>query len=428
MSRESTIAAKRVEATVTNLVMTEPFYASLALQLAITESHGETSTMATDGTRMFYHPDFIAACKDRELRTPVVEEVLHNAMGHRHRAPEAADWETWNRACDQEIRWMLVEENEKAAQRHEAEPFPFPFPEKSLPDPQYRGMAAEAVYGRMMAEKDAQRQQPEGQGQGEGTGEGLNTPGQGQKPSQGQPGQSGGQLPPQPGEDGSWGEFQKPTGSQSERQQEKEQWQQATLQAARLAKGRGNLPSAIAKLVEEIIQPKTDWRQLLRDFMTEITNADWCWSRPNLRYAHTEFILPSLRSEKLGKVFFATDTSGSIFSEPDILAAFQGAKQQVLDELTPTALVDIMCDAEIQKVTEYTPGDVIDKETPGGGGTDFRPVFDHLEKEEETPLCLIFLTDLDGTFPEQDPGYPVLWVTWEKPREVPFGTVVKMER
>ena len=207
----------------------------------------------------------------------------------------------------------------------------------------------------------------------------------------------------------------------------KREWEMATIQAARVAKGRGNLPGAIKRLVEEIIQPKADPRAMLRDFMMEIAHDDWCWTHPNVRYADSDLIMPSLRNEKMGKVYFATDTSGSI--DAHVLEVFGGFKQEVLDSMCPTALVDLCCDTQITSEKEYTPGDIISKEALGGGGTDFRPVFERLEKEPETPLVLVYLTDLDGRHYKQDPGYPVLWVTWEKkPREAPFGTVIQIEQ
>lgn len=48
----------------------------------------------------------------------------------------------------------------------------------------------------------------------------------------------------------------------------------------------------------------------------------------------------------------------------------------------------------------------------GGGGTDFRPFFRHVAAELE-PLAatiLVYLTDGEGTFPEQPPSSPALWI------------------
>jgi predicted metal-dependent peptidase len=64
----------------------------------------------------------------------------------------------------------------------------------------------------------------------------------------------------------------------------------------------------------------------------------------------------------------------------------------------------------------------------GGGGTDFRPVFAALE--EEPPVALVYLSDLDGRFPDEAPSFPVLWGQTETYRgwlEAPFGECVRVE-
>jgi predicted metal-dependent peptidase len=74
----------------------------------------------------------------------------------------------------------------------------------------------------------------------------------------------------------------------------------------------------------------------------------------------------------------------------------------------------------------------------GGGGTDFRPVFDiiedprkakehEMEEFDEPPVCVVYLTDLDGSFPAEEPEYPVLWCVppgVNASRKVPFGEIV----
>jgi len=79
---------------------------------------------------------------------------------------------------------------------------------------------------------------------------------------------------------------------------------------------------------------------------------------------------------------------------------------------------------------EYYPGDVIDRNAPGRGGTDFRPVFEEVDTWDEPPAALVYLTDLDGTFPTEEPGYPVLWVSYGtgNRRTPPWGEQVKVEK
>jgi predicted metal-dependent peptidase len=62
----------------------------------------------------------------------------------------------------------------------------------------------------------------------------------------------------------------------------------------------------------------------------------------------------------------------------------------------------------------------------GGGGTSFVPVFKKVEELGITPALLIYFTDGYGTFPDEPPPYPVIWVMTEDVTP-PFGEVVKVE-
>jgi len=79
-------------------------------------------------------------------------------------------------------------------------------------------------------------------------------------------------------------------------------------------------------------------------------------------------------------------------------------------------------------VDEFEGRDSVTLNPPQGGGTDFRPVFDWVAREGETPDGLIYLTDMYGCFPSA-PGYPVLWASCTKdwsPDGVP-GTIVEID-
>jgi predicted metal-dependent peptidase len=62
----------------------------------------------------------------------------------------------------------------------------------------------------------------------------------------------------------------------------------------------------------------------------------------------------------------------------------------------------------------------------GRGGTDFRPVFAHVEAENVQPACLIYLTDLEGSYPETEPDYPVLWIATTNHRAT-WGETIRLD-
>ena len=149
-----------------------------------------------------------------------------------------------------------------------------------------------------------------------------------------------------------------------------------------------------------------------------------CWFPPNRRHVHNGLYLPSVRSEELGKVVVAVDTSGSIHQQE--LDQFAGELNAILEDYKADCKV-IYCDSQIAGIEEFTADDLpLQLEPRGGGGTNFKPPFDHLEDEDENPACFIYFTDGQcSQFPEE-PAYPVLWACTEKNFQPPFGETVEV--
>ncbi len=62
----------------------------------------------------------------------------------------------------------------------------------------------------------------------------------------------------------------------------------------------------------------------------------------------------------------------------------------------------------------------------GGGDTDFRPVFDHRDRES-VHSGIVYFTDGKGRWPERSQSVPVLWVlTNDDSFACPFGHVVRL--
>ena len=80
----------------------------------------------------------------------------------------------------------------------------------------------------------------------------------------------------------------------------------------------------------------------------------------------------------------------------------------------------IQCDAQVQEDTVITSPAALERylegfELKGFGGTDFRPVFDHVERLRECGELadlrgLIYFTDGEGTFPRKPPPYDAAFV------------------
>jgi Uncharacterized protein conserved in bacteria len=200
-------------------------------------------------------------------------------------------------------------------------------------------------------------------------------------------------------------------------------WQQAVQQAAVLAKGQGTMPGALKRFAKVASESRIDWRSAMRRFAQEVARADYSFARPNVRYVAGGMYLPSLHSTEIGVIAVGVDTSGSV--DQTLLDQFASEIRTIADEIHPRQIRVLYCDSKVQSEEIFEHDDEIVLHAQGGGGTDFRPVFDHIAGWDEPPVAVIYLTDLMGTFPDEEPVTPTLWVTGsEHPRAVPFGEVV----
>lgn len=408
---------KRAEKAQLGILWDVPFFASGCMRLPIVWDES-VQTACTDGKCIKWNPKFFDSCTDQQLVTVMCEEVGHCQLGHLWRHPAEAKlspeaWSHWNYCVDQEVRWMMRDWSEITEKQKRFDPFPFPEPREGfLPQDKFRGMCAEAVWR-------ATWPLPQGGGGNKGKQAKGGSAGKGTQ-GKGNPGDSPGsmgdiQLPKDGGAD-----------AKADADKLKGEWEADACRSAKQCQGRGELPASIARLVDGILSPKVPWWELLRQFLREQAADDWDMMKPDIALSDgTGFIMPSLNSERVGPVVFATDTSASIDHEQ--LRRFQSEKQHCLDEMNPSRLMDIYCDAKVHAVREYTPGDKISTDAPGGGGTDFAPVFTELEKRGLRPKCLVYLTDMDGSHTDTAPDFPVLWVTWAKGKAAPFGQVIEVD-
>jgi len=355
---------KRVQIARTTLLLDQPFFGVLALQLALIEDT-TCETAWTDGRSMGFSPAFVDSLTPDELVAVIAHEVMHCACGHPWRR-DSREMQRWNIAADYAINDLL-----NGAQ--------FKLPKSALLDPQYAGKWAEWIYDRIPP-------QPQG-GNGAGNdpsrmGEVRDAPAEGDAPTE-------------------------------------SDWQQATQQSLNAAKAQGKLPSNLARQLIDAVKPRVDWRSLLRRFVQEVVKADYSWSRPNVRYIPSGLYLPSLHSIACGRIAVGIDTSGSIDSV--LLAQFVAEVQAIASELQPSSVDVIYCDAAINRVDTFARGELIEAHPCGGGGTNFCPVFDHLESDP--PVVLVYLTDMCGLFPTEAPEYPVIWCS-NGGTDAPFGEVV----
>ncbi len=359
----------------TQLLLDAPFFGSLALRLVIIEDDS-METAYTDGVVLAVNPEFAESLSKRATVGLVAHEVMHLACLHHTRRDER-DPLRWNIACDLAINPILEETG-------------FKLPDGKLVHPIYTGHSAEWIYDRLpakMKELDGWPSDPAGDGEVRDA----------------------------------------PVNTEAAFKQVSAHWRVNIAQAAQQARAAGNLPRAIRRHVKNMLDPVVDWQEYLRLFIERVSRNNYSWLPPARRYLAYGLCLPGLNSRELGRLVIALDTSGSI--DALTLDHFAVEVSSILEEYDTE--VDILyCDNQVQCHEHVTRQDLpLGLDLIGGGGTDFRPVFEWVENEGVDPACLVYLTDLEcSLYPEIAPDYPVLWVQWGRAQHsVPFGEVVLID-
>lgn len=382
-----------------NLILDHAFFGSLVMRLREC-SDPTAKTLWTNGVELGFNPQYVLELPMLELQAGLAHEVLHVANGHTWRRGHR-DAKRWNRSVDFAVNPILRDAG-------------FQVPKDWLLDERYKGLSAEAIYDQLPRE--------EGGAQGAGDDISPNS-GVGQSQAPG-PDQSPGDHTPDPRNPGDFGPGEVRDLPDPDKTDEMEaEWKVAVKQAAHAAKRRGKLPADLEWLVEDATRSRTDWRSILHRFVQQAARADYDWRMPNPRYIHMGLYLPALRSETMGPLVVGVDTSGSTGNWMNV---FFGELKSAVEVVRPERVHVVYADAKVQRVEEYGPDDELVLAPQGGGGTDFRPFFDWIEKNDVKPACAIYLTDLEGAFPEALPNYPVLWASPEE-GSAPFGEVVDVE-
>lgn len=435
------------------MILKTPFFGSLMCRLNVKPADKDhpTDTFVTDGIGVWYNPAFVESITVRETSTALAEAVLYCVMHHATRR-QHREKQKYQTACRYEIDAILLKNNAEMLNSPDKRAVgPWGWPQNSPPlfDEALSKLVAEQIYLKLPDPQGNQPQpQPQPQPSPDGDpGDSDDEDGDDQQPGESDPGDGD----EEEGEDESSGAgddegdgkspgqgsgnapglctvIDSPLNSPSEIDHHESKWNIALEQAISVALAQGTLPGSIALLAEKA-KPKIPWTYHLRTFVSQFSREDYSFKRPLMSaFAESDgdIILPSLFSETLGEIVIAVDTSGSIYAIKKLLDEFLGEIDAIHKMCQPAMLHFVDCDAKCYDFRSFEPGDVLDFSLQGGGGTDFRPVFDEVKKRGIEPACLIYFTDLEGSFPA-NPGYPVLWVDYGRYAKAPWGTTIKAE-
>jgi predicted metal-dependent peptidase len=177
----------------------------------------------------------------------------------------------------------------------------------------------------------------------------------------------------------------------------------------------GSGADGLDRELAELLEPKINWREVLRDFVKSTCNAKDAssWRRVNRRFLSTGTYMPTLIGEKVGHLVIAVDTSGSVGDEE--LGEFLSEVKGIAEEVNPDKVDLIYWDAAVAAHEEYeaaTVETIIQSTKPrGGGGTAPSCVSKYLKEKAIVPECIVVLTDgYVGSDWGSDWEAPLLWV------------------
>ena len=314
-----------------------PFFGALALRLKIV-NNDELDTMATDGRHMFYNSEFVKSLTSDELVFVVAHEVMHNVYDHFSRVG-SRDPQKWNIAGDYVINNELVELNVGTLPTRNITP---------CYDKKFAGLTTEEVY-------DIIKDDPE--------------------------------------YDNSFDQHCKLAGmTEEETKQLRDEIAQAVMEAAKSAGGK--IPESVKRMVDGLLAPKMDWRQVLQAEIQSCFKSDYTFERPNRKTASMGIMLPSTRNDVMIDVAVAIDTSGSITS--DEVKAFLSEVKGIMNQFNDFSVTVWCFDTSTHNVAKFDPytiEQIHNYEPHGGGGTEFECNFEMMKENEIVPNKLIIMTD-----------------------------------
>ena len=354
----------------TSLILEHPFIGTIALNMPFVFDES-IPTAATNGKRVAFNPEFVDSLTDEEVKFLVAHECMHPMLEHNYRRGERQP-RRWNMAADYVINKLLIDDNIGR------------MPKVGLHDPNiYKagGGTSEGIYN-ILPEQDEDS-----------------------------------------GADGLMDNCEDGDGGPAEQGQQQAEWKVKVAQAAQAAKMMGKMSANMQRLVDQVLTPKVDWRDVLQRFLVKARTDQRSFSRFNRRFIAQGLYLPSVSGEQMGEIVFAVDCSGSI--NQDTINQFAAEISIVKDDLMPARIHVLYFDSDVSHVESYEQHDDLDIKPHGGGGTDFAPVFEKIIELGLDPVAIVFLTDLCCYSFGNQPDAPVLWVTTD-PGKAPWGEVVEM--
>lgn len=193
----------------------------------------------------------------------------------------------------------------------------------------------------------------------------------------------------------------------------------------------GRMGATVPRAIADLLEPKIDWREVLREFVTSATRGsdETTWRRMNKRYLANDMYVAGYEAETMGEVTIAIDTSGSIGSAE--LTEFASELASICGVCCPERVRILWWDTQVhgEQIFETDYADIATLLKPlGGGGTNVSCVSEYITKHKLNSECVIVFTDgyLENNI-KWNITMPSLWlVTQNKSFEPPQGKKVNV--
>jgi len=355
------------------LMLRHPYFGMLASRLK-DESSETISAYASNGKRFLYNPDFISRRTLDEIMFILTNCVMHHVLSHQQRQLGRRG-SLWQLSTDYAINSILHKNG-------------LAIPQGANYNKEFEDMFAEEIYELLKNEYFA----------------GIDEAFDEQKSSDEKPQDEKAFSNMENIED------DLDTKTESE-------WDYASAVSKELTLRKSVMPSGLERLAKKVIASDIDWKFELYNAINRHMRNNYAFMPPNKKHLYRGFCLPSLTSDTLS-LCVAVDTSGSI--NDALLGAFMEEFKTIMQNFPAVKIELIIADAKVHAHYTFQGGERMDFALKGGGGTDYRPVFDYIDANLPMSTMLLYFTDGDGWFPKYPPSYEVLWALSRKAK-VPFG-------
>ncbi len=352
-------------------MLENPYFGTLVTRLEM-KINNNIASVRPLGDTLEYNDEYLDVLSSDEVMSILANSAMHQALFHTERGAGKVG-SVWHLASDYAINDLLMENG-------------FVLPPLANYSSRFERLYAEQIYTTLLGELDLQEDEVEEREQQESE---------------------------------EIGEEEIPQELLSQ-----EAYEMILEQLGAKMEKQGEIPKGIDRFVERRQLAQISWRDELYRYVNAHAKSDYRMFPPSKKHLYRGIALPSIHGEEL-KIAVAIDTSASI--DDELLRLFLSELYEIM-QIFPHYIIELIeCDAKIQNTQRLTPLEPLVPTLKGGGGTDFRPVFDYIEEINEDFKFLIYFSDGQGNFPNYLPMIDTLWVMSEI-CEVPFGEVLTIKR